>query len=108
MTPTEYLLTKLANECIGVANACHKAMLYGLAEGVPGTHRTNQGDIASRMNDVRAVLTLLKDVKVDIPFDREHITAKQEKTVHQIGRAIDRGIVHLPHSPTRPSGQRSA
>lgn len=95
MTPTEYLLTKLANECIGVANACHTAIQYGLDAGAPGTHRTNEADIADRMNDVRAVLTLFKDLKVEIPFDRERITAKQEKTVLQIGRAIDRGIIRL-------------
>lgn len=95
MTPTQYLLAKLADECNGVAAACHKAIQYGLDDGVPGTHRTNQGDIAARMNDVRAVLTLFKDINIEIPFDREHIREKQEKTVQQIGRAIDRGIIKL-------------
>ena len=56
MTRTEYLLACLAEECSEVAKAAMKAQRFGVADGYPGTDRTNGGDIAKELNELLAIV----------------------------------------------------
>lgn len=94
MTPKQFLLNKLAEKCNLVAVACQKAMQYGLDGSFRAdSFTTYQDDISNRMNDVRAVLLLLKEAGVEIPFDKAEIGKAKERVAGGLLSSVDRGTV---------------
>ncbi|WP_454735426.1 hypothetical protein [Cupriavidus necator] len=94
MTPKQYLLSKLAEKCSQVSLSCHKAMQYGLdAKHRADAYTSYQDDISNRMNDVRAVLLLLKEAGVEIPFDKAEIGKAKERIAGSLLSSVDRGTV---------------
>lgn len=93
MTPKQYLLSKLAEECNQVAHSCLKAIHYGLDGQRPEGYTTHKDDITNRMNDVRAILGLMKEAGIDLPFDRSAIDRRRARALEKLGAAIDRGAV---------------
>lgn len=85
MTRTEYLLACLAEECSEVAKAAMKAQRFGVADGYPGTDRTNGGDIAKELNELLAIVEMLREIcpipMRDLAFDVE---VKRVRTEHYL------------------------
>jgi hypothetical protein len=83
MNTTEYLLTKVMEECDEVGQRVAKALCFGLDESQPGQEMTNADRINYELNDLAAVLEMLEDrgifvVKCD-PLARAHKREKLEK-----------------------------
>ncbi|KFZ26320.1 MAG: hypothetical protein KQ78_01493 [Candidatus Izimaplasma bacterium HR2] len=71
MDKEQHLLIKLAEECTAVSKAVHKAALFGMEDGYPGTNRTNLEDVY--MSKLYYSSTLCKigqcDKALDIIYD---------------------------------------
>jgi NTP pyrophosphatase (non-canonical NTP hydrolase) len=61
MNVQEYLLTKLAEECVEVAQRASKANIFGPYETQPGHCLNNVDRIADELEDVRVILDLLQE-----------------------------------------------
>lgn len=73
----QYLLIQLMEECSEIQHACAKALRFGLADGYPGTDRTNKLDIERELADLVGTLQALDKegvIKIDVP--EGEITAK--------------------------------
>ena len=79
MNLTEHLLVTLAEEAAEVAQACTKALRFGLEDGYPGTDRTNRGDIARELADMRGVISLLGDEGIFFPEASDPALAERKK-----------------------------
>lgn len=85
MTRIDYLLVVLAEECAELAQACSKAIRFGLNDDYTLQHPKEM--IKREFNDVLAVMEILTTEGVfdALPLDREMITKKQMK----IGQFIE-------------------
>lgn len=114
MTETEHLLAVLAEEAGEVVQACGKALRFGLADGYPGTDRTNASDIATEIAHLNAVADMLNlragqskgslmDAKIDkvrkfMAYARQHGTlAPASEPVRDCGNCADE---HAGDDPT--------
>lgn len=61
MTKREYLLTKLAEECVEIAQRCHKAQIFGLHEKQKGQKLTNSQRIRGELNDLMGIALMCVD-----------------------------------------------
>ena len=93
MNLTEHLLTTLAEEATEVAQACAKALRFGLEDGYPGTDRTNRGDIARELADMRGVIEMLAEQGVQFPeaSDQTLVARKKLQVRKFLGYAFSRG-----------------
>ena len=94
MNRTEYLLTQLADECIEVAQRCHKALHFGLSEVQPEQGKTNAERIEQELQDLHAVIDMLDDEGIIcMGIDRSAVETKKRKVEHFINYARKCGTV---------------
>lgn len=88
MTYDDHLLVILSEESHEISmvagrigQAASKALRFGLADGYPGTYRTNRADLVTEINDLIALCEMLTEAGIALPglFDREAIEAKKAK-----------------------------
>lgn len=103
MNRTEHLLACLAEECAEVAQAVGKALRFGLADGYPGTTRTNALDIARELNDLFAVAEMLEEEGVIPIFGvTEDVFLKKAKVKEFMRYAEQRGTLTPNAKDERP------
>lgn len=81
MNKKEYLLTCLAEECAEVAQACSKALRFGLDDKGPNHTLTNAEHISSELNDVIALVKMLEDAGYMPRPHRHSLIAIEEKKI---------------------------
>ena len=59
MNNTEYLLTKVIEECVELVKACTKAQRFGLTDKHPETGELNKDAIVNEFLDITAVMYML-------------------------------------------------
>lgn len=64
MNKSEYLLTKLAEECSEIIQAVSKIQTFGLKDVWPGRGVSNQENLIMEMNDFIAVVEMLNEVGI--------------------------------------------
>lgn len=80
MNQREYLLTKLIEECLEVAQRATKAMTFGTDEIEPGQKLTNVERLNGEWNDLLGVVELLhQDAGISLFGDSDLIRAKIKK-----------------------------
>ena len=80
MNKREYLLTKLIEECLEVAQRATKALTFGVDEVQPGQNLTNFERLNGEWNDLLATAELLtEEVDLELWRDVSLIRAKREK-----------------------------
>lgn len=90
----DYLLRKLAEECLEVAHRVCKADTFGLGEVQPGQDRTNAQRIGDEVVDVIAVLGMLASAGVELDTEADlhaRIEAKQRKVLEFAELSRSRG-----------------
>jgi len=92
LTREQHLLLKLSEECTEVGKVVHKAVLFGLDDGYPGTDRTNLDDLRHELNDLFAVVEMLYPV-IEWRIDSDAVKTKKAKVEHWIKYAQERGIL---------------
>jgi hypothetical protein len=101
MNALQYLLIKLGEEACEIGQVTSKATLFGLFDINPKTRITNEEHLTLEINDVLAVVEMVKDelkamghvdalAKVG---DREMIEAKKIKLLQWADRSEYRGIL---------------
>lgn len=100
MNLTEHLLATLAEEATEVAQACTKALRFGLEQGYPGTDRTNRGDIGRELADMRGVIEMLSAEGVVFPEASDPSLAgrKVQQVLKFLEYARARGALNAPRS----------
>ncbi len=61
MNTTEYLLSKLAEECAEVTQRATKAQRFGLDEVQPGQYLNNRQRLTDEVEDLLVILSMLED-----------------------------------------------
>lgn len=81
MNKVEYLLTCVSEECGEVSQAACKANRFGLHDSAPDSTLNNQELIVKEMNDLLAVIEMLKEEGVELIGigDRGDIKKKRDK-----------------------------
>ena len=98
MTPTENLLTILAEECNETAQRVSKAIRFTLEEVQPGQELTNAQRIVYEFNDLVAVMEILQSHGVfEEIFDREYIEKKKVKVATYQAYSVKVGTIDLPY-----------
>ncbi|WP_435626968.1 hypothetical protein [Candidatus Ferrigenium straubiae] len=94
MNRKEYLLTCLAEECAEVAQACSKALRFGLDDKRPNHTLTNAQYISAEINDVIALVKMLEEEGL-LPRQNSfrEIEAKKAKMEHFMEYAKQRGTL---------------
>lgn len=64
MTEKEYLLVKLAEECVETAQRATKALTFGLDEIQKGQSLTNAERIVYEFNDIMTIMLRLRQLEV--------------------------------------------
>ena len=95
MDKKEHLLTCLTEECAEVQQAVAKALRFGLGDGYPGTDRTNEGDLLNELNDLFAVVEMLRDVGIWWRIDGDAVAAKKAKIETFMEHAKQRGTLDV-------------
>lgn len=83
MNTNEYLLARIAEECVEAAQRALKAQAFGLDEVQEGHLLTNRERLVQELNDVYAVVEMLGLAEVDRPA----MTKKKEKVLAFMGHA---------------------
>lgn len=98
MNRTQYLLTKLAEECVEVAQRAHKAQVFGLEEIQENQPFTNEQRLIGEFIDLLGVISLLDDEGlINIPEEdrfNEMIEAKKDKVEKYAELSRARGHLH--------------
>lgn len=83
MNNVQYLLTKLAEECVEVAQMAHKCQQFGMYEKQPGNPKSNVQRLHDELNDVMGIIQLLNDEECFsfLPSE-EAIANKIQKVYH--------------------------
>ncbi len=79
---TEYLLTKLAEECAEVAQRATKALTFGIDEVQPGQPHTNAERLVHELADLAAVVGMMQDynaIAVNLHEFRQAVERKRLK-----------------------------
>lgn len=80
MNKQEYLLTKLVEECLEVAQRATKALCFGAGEIQPGQKLNNIERLNLEWNDLQATQELLaEECGIELSRDTSLIIAKREK-----------------------------
>lgn len=80
MNKREYLLTKLAEECLEVAQRATKALCFGAEEVQPGQELNNIERLNLEWNDLHATQELLaEECGIELYRDTSLVIAKREK-----------------------------
>ena len=76
-----------------IGQAASKALRFGMADGYPGTARTNRDDLVKEVNDLVATLEMLQESGVELPglFDLDAINAKKAKVEQFLLHSQDKG-----------------
>jgi len=93
MNRTEHLLTCLAEEYAEVAQACSKALRFGLDDKGPGHTFTNAEYISRELNDVFALMAMLNDEGHIASLNFSEIEAKRIKVQQFMEYAEQRGTL---------------
>lgn len=96
MNVQEHLLTCLAEECAEVAQACSKALRFGLEDKGPNHTLTNAEYISKELTDIFAVIELLVEeggAALPNPYNQVEIDAKKERVRKFMQYAIERGTL---------------
>lgn len=95
MNRIEYLLTKLGEECVEVAQRCSKAACFGVDEMQPLQGYTNGERIMHELEDVRVILHMLQEEGV-LPLaslDEERFAVKRAKVEKYMEYSRQRGAL---------------
>lgn len=94
MTETEHLLVCLAEEAAEVAQACDKALRFGLDDGWPERKESNRQEIVKELSDLYGVVRMLRNRKV-IPErdDFSTVLEKQFRVVRWMEYARSKGTI---------------
>ena len=79
MTRTQYLLTKLAEECNELAQRCTKAVTFGINEVQPGQDLDNAERLIEEYGDLIGVAAILMQEKIIRTPSMEDLAAMLEK-----------------------------
>lgn len=94
MNRTEHLLVCLAEECAEVGQAVGKALRFGLADGYPGTDRTNAQDITSEVADLFAIVEMLVEYgAIQTSWGEPRLSNKKKKVEEFLRYAEERGTL---------------
>lgn len=94
MTEKEYLLVKLAEECVETAQRATKALTFGLDEIQKGQELTNAERIVYEFNDILAVMFKLKKMGVFKEImDKDMIISKDIKLEEYMDYSRSLGII---------------
>lgn len=94
MNRKEHLLTCLAEECAEVAQACCKALRFGIDDKGPGHTLTNAQYISREVNDVIALVEMLEEEGLlPRPSSFTEIEAKKAKVALFMEYAEQRGTL---------------
>lgn len=91
----EYYFTCLNEEAGEVIQASCKCQRFGEQDGYPNTERTNISDLTKEINDVLAIVELLKEegVVFDGLYSREQIEAKKVRVKKWLQHSIKMGTL---------------
>lgn len=64
MNKSEYLITKLMEECAEVAQRCSKILCFGIHEKEPGQELNNEERLLNEYHDLLGVFESLEDEKI--------------------------------------------
>lgn len=92
LTIDEYLVNKLAEEAVEVAQRCTKIMSFGMHEKQPGQDLDNLRRLKEEVNDFLGTLEFMERA-LDLPKFRDEamIAAKKEKIVKYAEYSIEIG-----------------
>lgn len=99
MNPSEYLLTKLSEECVETSHAVHKALTFGLDDHHPDNLITNQEQIIREFIDIDATFNLLVDLgllNLDLVDYEELYQRKKEKIIQYSQYSLASGNLSEP------------
>lgn len=91
MKRTEYLLVKLAEECMEVGQRATKALAFGLTEVQPGQSFTNAERISQEVGDLISVLEMLRP-EVPAPA-QEAIETHKAQVAHYMEYSVGCGTL---------------
>ena len=96
MNRVEYLLTKLAEECVEVAHRCHKAQCFGLDDIGEKQTATNVELINHELNDLFAIVEMLDNEEfLNLKWNDEAIEKKKDKVRKWMQYSIRNGCLQL-------------
>ena len=94
MNLEQFLLTKLAEECVEVAQRALKAQQFGMLEKQPGQDKTNSERLEEEFTDLIVVWSLVNDVSgLDFLPDPNKMGAKMAKIDKYLKYSQDLGLV---------------
>lgn len=109
MNETEHLLTILAEEAAEVAQACCKALRFGLEDTNPNTGCSARLEIQKELLDLLAVADMLVKCGVIADTRSMSVEPKQVKVAHFMGYARECGALEghrdwrgIPHASGGP------
>jgi len=79
MTEEQYLLVKLAEECVETAQRATKALTFGLNEVQEGQELTNAERIVYEFNDILAIMIELKRLGIIKEYINEDMILLKRK-----------------------------
>ena len=97
MNRQEHLLIKLIEECAEVQKAAAKALEFGLENKNPDTRLSNAKEIAHELDDVMAIVQMLRPGFTWI-IDYDAIAMKKAKVERYMQQAIACGTLEKPKS----------
>jgi len=93
MTRTEYLLTCLAEESSEIIQAVSKILRFGLEDKYMPADKNNYESLIQEVNDLFAIVEMLKKEKIVVEVTTERLERKQEKVEHFIEYSKNMGII---------------
>ena len=91
MNKQDYLLVCLMEELAEAQQACAKALRFGLDDHHPQTQLSNEDSLWNEINDVYAILDLLKEQNVSVDRNETRVKVKKEKVLHYMGYSVQKG-----------------
>ncbi len=105
MNLTQYLLTKLAEECAEIAQRASKANLFGICEVQPGQPLDNAAQIMDELTGLQVIVESLRE-RGALPaasFDPTAFAAKRAKVLRYTGYSAQCGVLQMDAAET-PAG----
>ncbi|WP_276122660.1 hypothetical protein [Pararhizobium qamdonense] len=94
MNKREYLLTKLIEECLEVAQRATKAQTFGINEVEPGQKLDNTERLNLEWNDLLATVELLHEEEgISLFGDSELIRRKKQKILQFMNYSREQGCL---------------
>lgn len=96
MNKQEYLLTKLVEECLEVAQRATKILTFGADEIQPGQALNNVERLNLEWNDLQATQELLaEECDIELFRDTTLVIAKREKVRKFMAYSVEQGCLQL-------------